>query len=57
MSKVVPFRRKQERVECASCRIPIPTQPDPMCEQCRGYVNLHDAWQGLYGPKGGGDAA
>lgn len=57
MSKVVPFRCKQERSQCASCRIPIPKQSDPFCSQCRGYINLHDAWRGLYGPKGGGDAA
>ena len=57
MSKVVPFRRKQERPQCASCRIPIPQQPDPFCSQCRGYINVHDAWQGRYGqPKGDGAA-
>lgn len=54
MSNVVPIRPKPR--ECASCRIPIPQQPDPMCSKCRGYINLHDAWQGLYG-KPGGDAA
>lgn len=47
--------QRKDRRECASCRIPIPKQPELLCRKCRTYIDLHQALQGLSGSTADGE--